>query len=85
MATVGNPFIIDVEASGFGAESYPIEIGIALAEGSKYCALIIPSAVGLCMTPSPCGVSSRSLNSCARGRPLTASMIIPSRTKFVLE
>jgi hypothetical protein len=52
MATVGNPFIIDVEASGFGAESYPIEIGIALAEGSKYCALIIPSAVGLCMTPS---------------------------------
>jgi hypothetical protein len=43
MATVGNPFIIDVEASGFGAESYPIEIGIALAEGSKYCGLIMPA------------------------------------------
>jgi hypothetical protein len=25
MATVGNPFIIDVKASGFGAESYPIQ------------------------------------------------------------
>ena len=74
-------------AKGKGADAYLrlIEIGIALAEGSKYCALIIPSAVGLCMTPSPCGVSSRSLNSCARGRLLTASMIIPSRTKFVWE
>ena len=38
-----DPFIIDIEASGFGAESYPIEIGIALEEGSKYCTLIMPA------------------------------------------
>ena len=36
------PLIIDVEASGFGGTSYPIEIGVALDDGHKYCALIIP-------------------------------------------
>jgi len=38
-----NPFIIDVEASGFGSTSYPIEIGVALDGGKKYCTLITPS------------------------------------------
>ncbi len=37
------PVIIDVEASGFGPESYPIEIGLALADGCKYCTLITPA------------------------------------------
>ncbi len=36
------PNIIDVEASGFGAGSYPIEVGIALDNGKRYCTLIIP-------------------------------------------
>ncbi len=36
------PNIIDIEASGFGADSYPIEIGVALSDGSKYCSLIRP-------------------------------------------
>ena len=36
------PIIIDVEASGFGSASYPIEIGLALDDGHKYCALILP-------------------------------------------
>ncbi|MCP3942078.1 MAG: hypothetical protein GY710_11420 [Desulfobacteraceae bacterium] len=36
------PFIIDVEASGFGSSSYPIEIGLALEKESRYCSLIIP-------------------------------------------
>jgi hypothetical protein len=36
------PIIIDVEASGFGAGSYPIEVGIAMPEGSDYCRLIRP-------------------------------------------
>ncbi len=36
------PIIIDVEASGFGAGSYPIEVGIAVPEGSDYCRLIRP-------------------------------------------
>jgi hypothetical protein len=38
------PFIVDVEASGFGQESYPIEIGLALAKNERYCSLITPPA-----------------------------------------
>lgn len=37
-----DPFIIDVEASGFGNASYPIEIGVALKDGEKFCTLIMP-------------------------------------------
>ena len=36
------PTIIDVEASGFGPDSYPIEVGLAFADGSRYCTLIKP-------------------------------------------
>jgi len=35
---------IDVEASGFGAGSYPIEVGVALANGQSHCTLIRPEA-----------------------------------------
>ena len=38
----GTPTIIDLEASGFGANSYPIEIGIALSNGQTACYLIRP-------------------------------------------
>lgn len=38
------PNIIDIEASGFGGESYPIEVGISLTSGDKYCSLILPEA-----------------------------------------
>ena len=38
------PNIIDVEASGFGTASYPIEIGLALENGERYCSLIKPLA-----------------------------------------
>ncbi len=37
------PLIIDVEASGFGAGSYPIEIGLALEPEHRYCSLIRPA------------------------------------------
>ncbi len=37
------PFIIDVEASGFGSSSYPIEIGLALEKEKRYCSLILPA------------------------------------------
>lgn len=37
------PIIIDIEASGFGGRSYPIEIGIALDDGGKFCSLILPA------------------------------------------
>lgn len=36
------PSILDFEASGFGGESYPIEVGVVLATGALYCALIKP-------------------------------------------
>lgn len=42
MRKIRTPYIIDIEASGFGNESYPIEIGVALGDGLKYCSLILP-------------------------------------------
>lgn len=36
------PAIIDLEASGFGRGSYPIEVGVALADGTVHSALIKP-------------------------------------------
>lgn len=36
------PPILDVEASGFGQGSYPIEVGCVLPDGRSYCALIQP-------------------------------------------
>ena len=38
------PAIIDVEASGFGRGSYPIEIGVAMSNGDLHCFLIRPPA-----------------------------------------
>lgn len=36
------PIILDIEASGFGAGSYPIEIGVAMPDGSLHAWLIRP-------------------------------------------
>ncbi|HSX85242.1 MAG TPA: hypothetical protein VLE50_07525 [Cellvibrio sp.] len=36
--------VIDIEASGFGRESYPIEIGIVLPDGTRYQSLVRPEA-----------------------------------------
>lgn len=38
----GMPTVVDIEASGFGANSYPIEVGIAKADGKTACYLICP-------------------------------------------
>ncbi|MEE9355477.1 MAG: hypothetical protein V3U75_07785 [Methylococcaceae bacterium] len=38
-----HPAIIDIEASGFGSQSYPIEIGLILSSGEKFCFLIKPA------------------------------------------
>ncbi|MCW9023570.1 MAG: hypothetical protein OQK73_02700 [Gammaproteobacteria bacterium] len=40
--TIQYPVIMDLEASGFGFDSYPIEIGIALEDSSTRCYLIRP-------------------------------------------
>jgi hypothetical protein len=37
-----NPTVLDVEASGFGRNSYPIEIGFVLPDGHSYCTLVRP-------------------------------------------
>ena len=42
MPRMPNPTIIDIEASGFGSRSYPIEIGVVKTNGERYCALIEP-------------------------------------------
>jgi len=36
------PTVLDVEASGFGRNSYPIEIGYVLPGGRSYCTLVRP-------------------------------------------
>ncbi len=38
-----NPTIIDIEASGLSSMSYPIEVGVVMGNGEKYCSLIIPA------------------------------------------
>ena len=38
----GVPTVIDLEASGFGPRSYPIEVGFCLPDGSTFCTLIRP-------------------------------------------
>ncbi|MBC7956251.1 MAG: hypothetical protein H7Y33_10325 [Cytophagales bacterium] len=42
-APVAAPAILDIEASGFGRHSYPIEVGYVLPDGSSYCSLIRPA------------------------------------------
>lgn len=36
------PTVIDIEASGFGRGSYPIEVGFVLADGESWCSLVRP-------------------------------------------
>ena len=43
-ATRTMPIVLDIEASGFGRSSYPIEVGFALPNGHTFCTLIRPEA-----------------------------------------
>lgn len=36
------PTVLDIEASGFGRNSYPIEVGFVLPDGHTFCTLIRP-------------------------------------------
>ena len=38
------PTVLDIEASGFGRDSYPIEIGYVLPDGGVYCTLVRPES-----------------------------------------
>lgn len=46
------PTILEVEASGFGPGSYPIEIGYVLGDGTAYCTLIRPAPGWIHWDPS---------------------------------
>jgi hypothetical protein len=35
--------VLDIEASGFGRHSYPIEIGYARDDGHAWCSLVRPA------------------------------------------
>ncbi len=37
------PAVLDIEASGFGRDSYPVEVGFVLPAGQTYCSLIKPA------------------------------------------
>lgn len=39
---VCQPAVLDIEASGFGPRSYPIEVGYVLADGRTRCTLVRP-------------------------------------------
>jgi hypothetical protein len=39
----GLPCVIDIEASGFGRGSYPIEVGFVLPNGTTVCTLVRPA------------------------------------------
>ncbi len=43
MLKTRHPYIIDLEASGLTSNSYPIEVGLALAPGQRFCSLIKPA------------------------------------------
>ncbi len=42
MNTNENPIILDIEASGFGTGSYPVEVGFALPDKNTHCYLVRP-------------------------------------------
>lgn len=39
---LSSPTVLDIEASGLGRSSYPIEIGYVLPDGHAYCTLVQP-------------------------------------------
>jgi hypothetical protein len=44
LRTMNVPSILDVEASGFGRGSYPVEVGYVLDDGDSQCLLVRPEA-----------------------------------------
>ena len=70
MRSLRPPIILDIEASGFGPDSYPIEIGVVLDDGRKYCSLVRPRSDWTHWDPSAealHGITRRTLS--GHGRP----------------
>ena len=38
------PAVLDIEASGFGRKSYPIEVGVVMPDGQTFCTLVRPES-----------------------------------------
>lgn len=36
------PPVMEVQSSGYGPDSYPIEVGVVLDSGKRYCTLVLP-------------------------------------------
>ncbi len=36
------PHVMEVQSSGYGPDSYPVEVGVVLDSGRRYCTLILP-------------------------------------------
>jgi hypothetical protein len=64
------PAVLDVEASGFGRHSYPIEVGFVLPNGQVFCSLIRPEPQWLHWDPDAERIHHISRDSLLRrGRP----------------
>jgi DNA polymerase III epsilon subunit-like protein len=43
LSPLAAPCVLDIEASGFGRQSYPIEVGYVLPDGQSHCTLLRPA------------------------------------------
>lgn len=71
MSTPPTPCVIDIEASGFGRHSYPIEVGYVLPDGRARCMLVRPAPGWLHWDDAAAqvhGISREALQ--AHGRPV---------------
>lgn len=66
----GAPVVLDLEASGFGRSSYPIEVGFVLGDGTVGCTLIRPEPGWTHWDPTAEGLHGISRDTAFRaGRP----------------
>jgi hypothetical protein len=72
------PWVIDVEASGFGAGSYPIEVGFVSPAGVAVCTLILPEPDWTHWEPSAervHGVSRETLRAHGKSASVVAALL----------
>ncbi|MBK1612774.1 hypothetical protein CKO44_04735 [Rubrivivax gelatinosus] len=72
------PCVLDLEASGFGRSSYPIEVGYVLPDGRARCTLIRPAAAWTHWDDSAEGVhgiARETLERCGRPAAEVAAML----------
>src|SRR3990167_8850773 len=66
MASRTPPAFLDIEASGFGRDGYPIEIGFVLSDGEAWRTLVRPSPAGRTgIRPRMRRTASRAISPCA--------------------